>query len=68
MSISASALRRRRHANPLREARRQAHLTRMLRRIVDYVPVYRDRYDGRGDVIASTYLGHRARYYLRWNA
>lgn len=48
----------RRRRNPVREARLQSHLTRMLRRIVDFVPTYRDVRNGRGDIVAAQYLGH----------
>jgi hypothetical protein len=50
---------KRRRLNPVREARRQAELTRMLRRM-DYVPTYRDVHDGRGNIVSSTYTGHVA--------
>lgn len=50
----------RRRRNPVREARRQAHLTRMLRRVVDYVPMYRDIRNSRGEIVGARYLGHRA--------
>lgn len=59
-SIAAfHALAQRRRRNPIREARRQAHLTRMSRRM-DFVPKYRDVRNGRGEIVAAVYLGHVA--------
>lgn len=49
----------RRRRNPTREARRQANISRMSRR-VDYVPTYFDIVDGRGNIVRATYLGHKA--------
>lgn len=42
---------------PVREARRQAHLRRMRQR-VEYFPTYHDTYNGKGELVASRYLGH----------
>lgn len=36
----AERIRRRRHKNPVREARRQHHLTVCQRRVVDHIPTY----------------------------
>lgn len=55
---AASHIARRRKHNPVREARRQAHLTRMLRRVVDFVPTYRDTRDHTGQIVSSIYLRH----------
>lgn len=41
----------------IREARRQAELTRMRNR-VGYIATYRDIYDGAGNRVAAFYLGH----------
>jgi len=57
--VQATRVERRRRRNPIREARRQAELTRMLRRM-EFVPTYRDTVDGRGNIISSQYLGHVA--------
>jgi hypothetical protein len=64
MSISATALRRRRHNNPVREARRQAHLSRMSRRVIDYIPTYRQLTNGR-EVTGQIYTGHVPIYAVR---
>lgn len=53
---------RRRRRNPQREARRQAHITRMRHRIVDYVPRYRDLVNGAGEIVRSIYVGHTPVY------
>jgi hypothetical protein len=39
-SDRAERVRRRRHKNPVRESRRQHHLTCCQRRVVDHVPTY----------------------------
>lgn len=57
-AVQARRIAERRRKNPARDARRQAHLTRMIRRVVDYVPTYRDTYDDRGRIVAARYLGH----------
>lgn len=51
------ALAARRRKNPIREARRQAHLTRMSRRM-DFVPRYSQIVNNFGDVVGQKYLGH----------
>lgn len=58
VAVRAWRIAERRRKNPARDARRQAHLTRMIRRVVDYVPTYRDAYDGRRNIVAARYLGH----------
>jgi hypothetical protein len=59
---AAVRIQRRRQADPVRDARRQAHLTRMLRRVVDFIPRYRALTNGHGDVVGQQYLGHVAVY------
>lgn len=54
----------RRRRNPVRDARRQAHLTRMSRRIVDYIPTYRQLTNG-SEVTGQIYLGHVPLYAVR---
>jgi hypothetical protein len=54
------ALARRRLGNPVREARRQSELSRMQRRVIDFVPTYVWTHNGRGEVVAGRYTGHRA--------
>lgn len=49
----------RRYSNPVREGRRQSELSRMRRRVIDWVPVYQPLTNGR-EVVAQKYLGHRA--------
>lgn len=58
-------LARRRRGNPVREARRQAELTRMGRRVIDWVPRYAQTTNGRGEVVAQRYLGHKPVYAVR---
>lgn len=48
------------------QQRRDDDLQRMQARgNTQIVPTYRARYDGRGDVVAQTYLGHRATFAKR---
>jgi hypothetical protein len=56
---AAKRIERRRRLNPIRDARRQAQLTRMLRRVIDHVPTYREITNGR-EVVAQVYTGHKA--------
>lgn len=56
------AIRRRR--NPIRDARRQSHLTRALRRVVDFIPKYADIWKN-GEVVGRRYRGHVAIYAVR---
>lgn len=64
-SVAALArLAERRRRNPVREARRQAHLSRASRRVIDYVPRYRSLTNGR-EVVSQVYLGHVAVYATR---
>ena len=51
---------RARNTDPLRPVRRQENLSRMRNRIIDYVPQYKDTFDGRGKLVASRYVGHKA--------
>jgi len=55
---SFARLAERRRRNPVREARRQAHLTRMSRRM-DFVPKYTQIVRGY-EVVGQKYLGHVA--------
>lgn len=61
-TLKAQRIAARRERNPAREARRQAELTRMRRRILDYVPRYNDVYDRSGQIVRAFYIGHVARY------